>query len=170
MWCVLRMSGQRTQAVTDSLTAAGFEVWTPLCEESRRRPRSKVRVRRIVPVMPTYVFARATHLHDLLAEASNPTTDHPPFSVFRWDGRIPLIADRHLNALRVAEQKRKTGKAAPSFAAGEIVRVIDGPAAGLSGIVERSKGKFALVAFPDSQVPMDISTFLLVPDAAHRAA
>lgn len=170
MWIILRMAGPRTLAVAASLTQAGFEVWTPVGQTSRRRPRSKARVEQSVPVMPTYCFARAVHLHALLAEAANPATDHPAFSVFRWGGRVPLISDRSLNALRVAERKRRKGKAAHTYVPGELVRVIDGPAAGMSGVVERAKGKFALVAFPGSHVPLDISTFLLVSDTATRAA
>lgn len=168
-WIILRMAGPRTLAVVESLNKASFDVWTPV-GTSTRRHRSKRLIGTLepknVPVMPTYAFARATHLHELIAAAKNPMSNHPDFSVFRWGARIPLIADRHLNALRVAEQRERKGKAARTFAAGDLVRVVDGPAAGMSGVVERAKGKFALVVFPGCQLPIDISTFLLSPESA----
>lgn len=175
-WIILRTSGPRTLSVRDSLGDAGFEVWTPVGLPDRVRHRSKRLAEKKtppkpVPVMPTYVFAQAVHLHDLLAEASRPVSQHPPFSVFRWDGRIPLIDDRSLEYLRRGEQRymrrmREEQKVKP-FAVGSEVTLTEGVGAGLSGIVEQSKGKFTLVCFPGYNTPLKIATMLLV--GAERA-
>ena len=57
-WCILRMAGPRTLTVTASLVDAGFDVWTPTKAISKRRPRSNERREIIVPVLPSYAFAR----------------------------------------------------------------------------------------------------------------
>lgn len=179
MWCILRMSGGRTLAVADSLGEAGFEVWTPLGMPTRVRHRSKrlaekTAATKPVPVMPTYVFARASQLAALLQLAVDPTSPHPAFSVFRWDGRVPLIADRSLDYLRRGEARylrrmREEQKVKP-FAVGAQVMLSEGVGAGLSGIVETTRGKFTLVAFPGYRTPIKVATMLLVEDARDLAA
>ena len=169
-WCILRMSGGSTLPVAQSLAEAGFDVWTPVEVQQSRKPRSKVKVERRVPIMPTYVFARAARLADLIAIAKAPTSPHPQFSVFHYAGRIPLIADRSLEPLRAAERDKTRVKDMPVFTKGERVKLTEGGFAGMSGVVELSKGKFTLVAFPGFQVPIRISSLLLLPDAATKAA
>ena len=168
LWLILRMSGPRTLAVADSLKDAGFDAWTPVGSSSKRKSRKPGVEAKPVPVMPTYVFARDHHLHDLLAEASRPVSSHPAFSVFRWDGRIPLIADRSLDYLRRGEarylRRVREGQPVKQFAAGESVQLSEGGFAGLSGMVETSKGKYTLVCFPGFNTPIKVATLLLVGD------
>lgn len=110
-WCILRTSGGRTLALAASLNAAGLEAWTPVRTFKRQKQGSRLRLdgRRITveidaPILPTFVFARAAHLLDLEAAASDPTNEHPPFSVFHHAGRIPLVADREVAGLQEAER------------------------------------------------------------------
>jgi hypothetical protein len=174
LWFILRMAGPRTLAVADSLKDAGFDAWTPIGSSSRRKSRKPGVEAKGVPVMPTYVFARDHHLHELLAEASRPVSAHPAFSVFRWDGRIPLIADRSLDYLRRGEarylRRVREGQPVKRFAEGERVQLSDGGFAGMSGIVETSKGKFTLVCFPGFAMPIKVATMLLLGDDATQAA
>jgi len=173
LWFILRMAGPRTLAVADSLKDAGYEAWTPLGSSSKRKSRKPGVEAKAVPVMPTYVFARDHHLHDLLAEAARPVSAHPAFSVFRWDGRIPLIADRSLDYLRRGEARylRKLREAQPvkRFAAGETVQLTEGGFAGMSGMVETSQGKFTLVCFPGFSTPIKVATLLLLGDEQAQA-
>jgi len=103
-WCILRCAGARTLKVAASLQAAGFEVWTPVAMQPRRPFRGVVPAgERAVPILPTFAFARASRLVDLLAAASDPTRTDLPFSVFHQGERVPLIGERQMAALRQAE-------------------------------------------------------------------
>lgn len=174
-WCILRMAGPRTLAVAESLSKAGYRVWTPIGGSSRR-PRSKTKAEAKVPVMPTYVFANAGHLAHLLAESVSPTSQHPAFSIFRWDGRIPLIADASLEYLRRGEERYlrriNEGKPMRSFANGETVKITNGGFAGMSGVVEHSSGKYCVVCFPGFSTPIRVAKMILLSEeeAIARAA
>lgn len=174
LWCILRTSGPRTLPVAKSLAAAGFEVWTPVETNDRRRPRSKVRIEFDAPIMPTFVFARADRLRDLEEAAVAPTNEHPPFSVFRWAGKIPLVSDAQIASLRAAEDRATARTEAAHrrdrlqadrkfFNPGEQVKVTEGSFSGLSGMVEDGDGKFTFVAFGGS-MRVKIASFLLASD------
>lgn len=135
--------------------------------EKRRLPRGrKAQVERDVAIMPTFVFARAAQLADLARVLALLLNPHPPFSIFRWSGRIPLFADRDIASLHAAEDRaaRKVKQTQRYFfSAGERVRVVEGAGMGLSGVVEQGDGKFALVAFGGS-MRLKIATWLLRTD------
>jgi len=166
-WCILRTSAGRTLQLVASLRGAGLDAWSPMVVKVTRKPRgSKGRVERECPLMPTFVFARAGCLPDLAAILALPMNPHPAFSIFRYYGRIPLVGDREIAPARAEEERsrksvlKKTHRHA--FPVGEKVRVTEGVAAGMSGVVESGDGSFALVAFGSFQ--MKIATFLLGTD------
>lgn len=167
-WCILRTSGPRTLPLTRSLSASGFEVWTPVQTGTRRKPRRQVIAEFEAPIVPTFVFARADRVTDLLGVAASPVNPHPPFSVFHHRGRVPLIADCEIEGLRRYEQRcneiaqRDRVKAhRKAFAVGERVSVTAEAWQGLSGIVEGGDGKQARVSFGGS-LSVTIATFFLV--------
>ena len=163
-WCILRMAGGRTMSVVRSLSDAGFEVWSPVEIQRKRLPRSKAQVDRTVCVMPTYVFARASHLSDLVKLSLDPVSPHPDFSVFRYQDRFPLIADAELQSLRAVERQAAAKNAPMKLPRGTSVRLQDGPFQGLTGqVIEASKGQFTLVAFHDCTFPVKFSTWQLHP-------
>lgn len=152
-WCILRTSGRRTVDVAESLGDNGLEVWTPTLRFMRRLPRTRKEVEAFAPIMPQYVFARAHQFDDLLR--LEPV--HPLFSLYRWrlsDGNwyFPFIDDRELRHLRAEDYR--TPKPVPppkpeprQYTPGQVVSVPHGlPFAGMSGVVERTKGKFVIVA------------------------
>jgi len=169
-WCILRTSGGRTLKLARSLADAGFDVWSPMQTATRRRGRTRERVEFDAPIMPTFVFARAAQLTDIIRALAAPSSRHPPFSIFRHAGRIPLIAEREIAHLRAEEAKwrdraaRAAAKASRhDFVAGQRVRVDQPAFAGLEGIVEEGGDQFALVAF-NGAVRLKIATFLLRTD------
>ena len=164
-WCILRMAGPRTLTVTASLVDAGFDVWTPTKAISKRRPRSNERREIIVPVLPSYAFARASSLEGLMMESLRQVSPHPPFSIFRYCNRIPLISDRALDNLRKIERRNLPEKAARMFKQGESVRITEGGFAGLTGIVKTGKGRFTMVLFPGFTMPIKVSSLLLMDEA-----
>lgn len=174
VWCILRTSGSRTLPVAKSLAAAGFDVWTPVETNDRRRPRSKATVEFEAPIMPTFVFARADRLKDLEVASQAAVKEHPPFSLFRWAGKIPLVSDQQIASLRAAEDRATARTEAAHrrsrlqaerkfFTPGDQVKVTEGSFSGLSGMVEDGDGKFTFVAFGGS-MRVKIASFLLASD------
>lgn len=170
-WCILRTSGPRTLKLAASLVGAGFDVWTPTMTAQRRKGRKRERVDCPAPITPTFVFARAAQLGDLIREASALASPHPPFSVFRYRDRIPLLADRSLSALRSAEEQdrlkhlKATRRTVP---AGTSIKLTEGAFAGMTGIVEGGNGKEAVVNFGGGFV-VSIATYLLESDVIQSA-
>lgn len=165
-WCILRTSGPRTLKLAASLAAAGFDVWTPQQLAQRRRGRARERVEVPAPIVPTFVFARAHHVRELLAAAVAMPSPHPPFSIFRHRDRIPVVADRGLAALRDEEEKhrRRAAKAQRNvLPVGTGIRLAEGAFAGMTGVVEGGNGKAAVVNFGGGFI-VSIATYLLGSD------
>ncbi len=169
-WCILRTSGGKTLALAASLNAANIEAWTPMQKLSRRRPRSKARVEIEAPMMATFVFVHVRHLLDLEICLQLPMNPHPAFSIFRYQGAIPILAGGEIAGLRQAEwESNGAPKKVNPFPPGTKVTLTEGAAQGMSGVVETSEGRFALVAFGGS-VRWQIATFLLRVDAIDEAS
>jgi transcription antitermination factor NusG len=176
-WCILRMSGPRTLTLTRSLADAGIEAWTPTATRLIRVPRSRAKRERDFPIMPTFVFVRARHLAELRRCLSLPSNPHPAFSIFRHGGGIPLIADGEIGSVRAIEEQgqherqRARDREADAarrakrhhVAVGSEVEIPEGGFAGLTGIVEESDGRFALVCFGGS-LRVKVASFLLASD------
>jgi transcription antitermination factor NusG len=162
-WCILRTGSRNTLALAQFLTEAGIETWAPSRIEVRRLPRRKDKVERTIALLPSYVFARATGLSALLRMAATPGGDHPEFSVFRYQDRVPVLADADLESLRTAETREQPKAKRRTYRAGESVRIPEGSFAGMTGVVEEGDGRFTLVCF-GGRVRVKISTFLLRPE------
>lgn len=175
-WCILRMASADTLRVLRSLQNAGLEVWTPIEKRTKRMPRTRAQFDKETPLMPSYVFGHVAHLTELIQLAMLPNKDHPRFSMFRYQGGIPLIADEQLKALRdeearvigVFERLKRRGKKGAKMAKGSEVRMTEGPFAGMSGIVEDHQGQFTLVdmAIFGKIVTIKISSLLLAENVA----
>lgn len=153
-WCILRTSGRHTLPLADSLTAGGFEAWTPaeMVRVSRRKGSA------LAPILPTWVFVPERYFDDMLGLELR----HPLFALyreFRQDGNryFPFVADDALNELRredyrwpkpVEQPKPKARRYEP----GEAVTIPDGAWTGMSGIVERTKGKFVIVTVDRKEI------------------
>lgn len=172
-WCILRCKGQATLRLAESLYGDGYEAWTPKETRRSRIPRMNVRREIVLPLLPSYVFAKANRLVDLLELASAPfkpcrgfqsDASHAGFSVMHCFGKLPLIADRDLDGLRTLETKLTPRKKADhSFPAGAEVRVEGGICGGMIGFVQRSDRGSTLVCFND-KYSVKISTSLLLPN------
>lgn len=174
-WCILRTSSRGTLGLARSLAADGFEVWTPAKSRTIRVPRANVRRPIQVPIVPSFVFARARHLTELFELAMLPERPrrgrhpaHERFSVFHHNDRVPLIRDVDLEPLRQAEAKIIPARKRKTFSRGDSVRVPSGSFGGMTGIVERSDGRYTLVCFGDL-MRVKISTFILKLDVACKA-
>jgi hypothetical protein len=149
-WIILRTAGRCTLPLAASLAKAGYQVWTPAKTETVRVPRANARRDVTMPIMPTFIFAKATSLVDLIELSETPDKGHEEFSVFHYFGRIPLLADIELEALRSEETRAVPKRKRKVYAKGERVRVPEGSFAGMSGIVQQADGQYALVSFGGS--------------------
>jgi hypothetical protein len=181
-WCILRCQGRVTLRLAETLAKDGFETWTPREFRRIRIPRANVRREAELPLLPSYVFARSTHLIDLLELAAMPVKPrrgaglldpaHAGFTVMHWQDSIPLVEDRHLNGLRLLEAKRTPRqKAERRFPPGVSVRVMaaGGSFAGMRGRVERSDTGTTLVCF-DRRMTVKIATSLLLEEDINISA
>lgn len=168
-WAILRMGSADTLRVVKALSDSGFNVWTPIESKASRMPRTRARYEKDVPIMPSYAFAHVDGLDALLRLAMIPRRDIPRFTVFHHQGGIPLIADWSLSPLReeedrkarIFEKAKRKGIRAPVFAKGYEVTISEGSFAGLSGVVEDSRGQFTLVSFEGYHTPIQIASILL---------
>jgi hypothetical protein len=179
-WCIIRTSPGRTIPVAASLNEAGIEAWTPNFTIVSRAGRARQRVQRKVPLIEGIVFAKSEHLPELIAIGRKSgmihrtwsserrcmvSHDHPPFSVFRYQGSYPTVRDRDLDPLRLAERAATKPARATPIEPGRAVCFPGAGFDGLTGIVQNCEGRFAVVAFPGFSIPVKISSHLLL-DAA----
>lgn len=172
-WCILRMAARTTLAVTQSLTLAGYEVWTPTAILMQMRNGAVVEVP--APILPTYAFADLCHLLDLLAMSeSRPQED---FWVMRRPGGFAMCCDRELAGFRQEEAARqpkpekvkRRRRIAERYDVGAEVRVPTGSGfAGLDGTVEASDGRYTDLYF-GGFLRLKIETFILRGDGVSEA-
>lgn len=180
-WCILRTAPSRTLPLASALVDAGYEAWTPQELQVRRVGRQRDRVDVPVPVTPAIVFARYDRLADLIALSRSPSQTYliwdkelrrmvsrgvPYFTVFRHLDSYPGVADRALNPLRLAEQRRKPRALARVFKQGDPVTYADAGFEGLIGKVEANRGRYSLVIFPGFSIPIQFDPRHLIPVAA----
>jgi hypothetical protein len=107
-WCILRTSGGQTLPLAAWLRGAGFNVWTPartIRKLVRRGTRTEQRLEVDIPILPTFVFARERDLPALADVIDDQDVLRPAFSIFRYNGRIPLVGDREVVGLREEEER-----------------------------------------------------------------
>jgi transcription antitermination factor NusG len=180
-WCILRMASADTLRLAKSLTDAGLQVWTPVERKVARSRLDRSRIHREAALMPSYVFGRVEHVNELLRLAMMQTRrEHARFSVFRYQGGIPLIADGQLDALRdeegraarVFDKWKRRGMKGPTLTPGTEVKMPDGPFAGISGIVEGTEGQYTLIdiAVFGKPTQIKVASILLLPEGAEECA
>ena len=108
-WFILRTSGGRTLPLAAALRDAGHEAWSPgrtLRRYVKAKTPSGLRlIETQAAILPTFVFARED---GFAAIADLAVQDHsllPGFSVFRQDGRVPLVGDGEVAGLRDEEAR-----------------------------------------------------------------
>lgn len=166
-WCILRTSGKHTLDLASTLALDGYSVWTPSRTQGRRLPRTRAQIEIPAPLLPSFVFAAARYVSDLLVLSDIPRKRQPDFSVFHYMRRIPLILDSELAGLRNEEARAIPKNRRRHLAKNDVVRIEDGAFAGMSGIVQYDSGKYAMVLFGGMAVK--IATFLLRPDEKRAA-
>lgn len=162
-WVILKCSGAQTLRLAQSLAWASIEAWSPAETQTARKAGSRSRRPQRVPIMPTFVFARAEHLFDLLRIHEAPASPHPKFSFLRTVGELSYCPDSALAHLRVAEMKGRAPEEVRKWEVGDEVHYTGSGFEGLVGTVERTKGKSVWVRFAKLPWPVETSAYLLLP-------
>jgi transcription antitermination factor NusG len=161
-WCILRCSDQATMPLVKSLARAGIDLWTPVERVTKRVPRANIKRSVEQPLLPSYIFAAASHLPELFGIINAPKREHRDFRLFKHNGAIPLVADETLSPLRLLERKSKAETA--QLKRGDAVRLTDGGFAGMSGEIEATGPKFAMVRLNGFPQPLRIANYYLLPN------
>jgi hypothetical protein len=161
-WCILRTAPSRTLTLAAALVDAGFVAWTP--QENRIVRVSRCRDRKEVPapMTPTIVFSEYDRVPELVALSRSPLCRLPSFHVFRHLDVYPRVADRALDALRLAEQRGRPRALARVFHQDEAVKFADAGFEGLIGRVDGVRGRYTLVTFPGFKFPVKIPAHSLM--------
>jgi transcription termination/antitermination protein NusG len=140
-WFALWTHSHCEQLVRDQLSAKGFDTFLPTVGEWSRRGG----VRRVIPrpMFPSYLFVRhamekrsyveimkARGLVRILGE--------------RWD-RLCAIGDGEIEAIQQVGNSGKAVVPYPYLREGQRVRIIEGPLAGVEGILVRNRPKQGLL-------------------------
>lgn len=152
-WLILRTSSRNTLRLCEQLVREGFDAWAPKRTFAKKGKSGMLTV--ISPLLPSFAFARAEHVHSLLALENDPVKPCADFSVFRdimCPDRVPLVLDGELHRLRMVEandlRRLEEGKAKrrkPEFSPGQSIRLTAGAYAGMTGRVIRDDGKYVSI-------------------------
>lgn len=182
-WLILQCSASKTLELARSLNEAGMGAWAPTTRAQRRTGDRRTIEEIEAPLMPSFVFAPARHLHALLALAHSPAMQyrvwdseqrkmvvrgHPTFRLFRR-GDHRFIPDPELEPLRRLERKPRPKRDERTFRIGQRVRTDEAGFAGLIGTVIAIHGKNVAVAFPRWPIEPLFPTWALRPLDASAA-
>ncbi len=162
-WCIIQTSSAGTMALAAALNDAGIEAWTPTGVQVKRVGKCRDRVEQVVPLMPSFVFARYNRIADIMEIARAPAPVYmawdkverrmvmrgrPHFRLFRHGQIYPAVSDRELDKVRIAERKGRPLDHVHIFKPGELVRLAPGVGfEGLVGQIHQLKGNYAIVRF-----------------------
>src|SRR5437867_4241481 len=137
-WFALRVKSRYEKVVATVLRNKGYEEFLPLCQ-SRRRWSDRFKSVEL-PLFLGYVFCRLDPQHRL-AVLTTPGVLH-----FVSVGRIPApIDDREIAAIQAAVQSGLRTEPWPFLEVGQLVRLDDGPLAGLEGLLVEVRKQFRIV-------------------------
>jgi transcription antitermination factor NusG len=141
-WYACWTRSRHEKRVHQMLEERGIESFLPLVQrEQQWRDRRKVVE---FPLFPSYVFSRF-----VLSESSRVLTIPGVAGLVKTNGRpAPILEEELENVRRFAEMLRNGGidpEPCPFFAEGEEVEVMEGPFAGLRGVVTKHRGRRRVV-------------------------
>lgn len=168
-WLILRTSSRNTLRLTAQLIKDGFDAWTPKRTFAKQGNGLAV----TAPMLPSFAFARANHVHSLLALSDDPRCQID-FGIFTFLDQIPFVCDVELEPLRRIEandlRRLEEGKAKrrkPAFLPGQSIRLTVGAYAGMTGKVVRDDGKYISIDLGPRSVK--ISSFHLGEESVSLA-
>jgi transcription antitermination factor NusG len=137
-WYAIYAKHHHEKKIAELLSLKGTEVFLPLFISVRRWKDRKQKVAE--PLFPGYVFVRSD-LRDRVSILSTPGV----FFLVENAGRACAIPDAEVDAIRRVVGSERSFEPHPYLQAGERIRVLDGPLAGISGFFVRLKKQDRIV-------------------------
>jgi transcription antitermination factor NusG len=139
-WYACYTKARHEKRVDAQLRERGIETFLPLVMRVRQWKDRRKEVE--FPLFPSYVFGRfaLTEAHRVLSVPGVST-------LVKANGRPVWIAENELENVRLFARALAAGKVEPEpelrpfFAVGELVEVLDGPFAGVHGVVQQQRGR-----------------------------
>ena len=153
-WIVVRSKPRSEKIAYAQLKEKGIEAYLPLLKERRKWSDRKKWVE--FPLFSSYLFAKIEIKNSIFVLQTNGVS-----SLVKFGEEIAIVQDEVVNAIKLAIDGGYQLTPAEYFAAGNAVEVIEGPMAGVKGIVVKLKGKDRLVIKIDAiqqALSIDIDT------------
>lgn len=159
-WYVVRCKAQEERRAVEHLCNQRFEAFLPTCRLQRRV--GSVRREVTVPLFPGYAFVELSSTqHDWSVIRST----RGAVGLVRFGAvtpRVPQAVVQHLREVDGLELQPASARLKP----GDLVRVVDGPLAGLEGVFEQRDGErraCVLLEWMQRQVRVRVPDATLVP-------
>ena len=153
-WIVVRSKPRSEKIAYAQLIVRGIEAYLPLLKERRKWSDRKKWVE--FPLFSSYLFARVEIKNSIFVLQT-----HGVSSLVKFGEEIAIVQDEVITAIKLAIDGGYQLVPAEYFSAGNAVEVIEGPMAGVKGIVVKLKGKDRLVIKIDAiqqALSIDIDT------------
>jgi transcriptional antiterminator RfaH len=167
-WFAVKTKPRREQQARDVLIDRGIEVYLPCIPAIRRSSRHGVRLE---PLFPSYMFARlALGTPEWIVARSAPNIAH-----FLGAGADPTpVSDELVDQIRARVEGLLPKARVSPFAAGDVVRIEDGPFVGLEAIFDRTlspSGRVrVLLELLHRCIPVEIDCQMLNQQPVRRAS
>lgn len=167
-WLILRCRNQDTLVLPQRLAWANIRAFAPAETLVERKGKSRTRRNRRVPVAAGWVFVAAEHVHEMIAIHEAPFSPYPKFSFPRTMGELSYCSDASLKPFRLAEMMGRAPEEVRQWAKGDLVRYSGSGFEGLTGAVERTRGRTVWVRF--GPLLVEASALLLMAESEERMA
>ena len=167
-WHAIRVRSNQEKIAATHLAARMVEVFSPSYDSKRTWSDRIITTAR--PLFPGYIFARYTK--DMtLAVVSCPGIS----SVVSFGAGPAEIADSELESVRSLIGRGRNVKPCPYVAPGAAVDMVNGPFAGLRGVISQVKSGYRVVVSihllqRSVQAELDLDTVLVLPGASRNPA
>ncbi len=158
-WYVVHTKPRQEARAEENLRAQGYEVYVPQLKTAKRRRGKWVDV--IEPLFPRYAFIHLTAFEDNFAPIRS---TYGVSQLLRFGESPATVPDSLIESLRIGEELSGGAYLESSriFEKGAEVTIVEGPLAGIKGIVQCDSGKERVVLLLNllgrenkAQVPRD---------------
>lgn len=137
-WYAAYTKHQHEKSAANLLSKKGFEILLPLYRTTHRWKDRRQTVS--LPVFPCYLFIRA-NLERKLAILQTPGI----FWLLGNSGHAAVIPDTDIEAIQKITASAAAFEPHPYLKSGDRVRVVNGPIAGVEGVLTRVKNRYRVV-------------------------
>jgi len=148
-WFAVRTKSNREQVTAGALLSQGYETFLPTYTPRRSHAVDKVKPK---PLFPGYLFCRFDLQHRL------PILQNSGVVHIVSVGKVPApLLDEEVESLKIVTESDAEIDRHPSFVAGQIVKLTQGPLMGAQGTIVRSGNGLLVVSITLLQRSVSVS-------------